>query len=85
MTDYRYSQLRPLSHNVTSKPKEIAQDKTVHLKTGGTGGTGGTFSMNQGEDLISINPIEITNHCSRQAGCAPVTGTANSPALYSVV
>jgi len=45
MTGCQYSQLRPLSHNVTSKPKEIAQDKAVLLKTGGTGGT---FSMNQG-------------------------------------
>jgi hypothetical protein len=50
MTDYRYSQLRPLSHNVTSKPKEIAQDKTVHLKTGGNRGNlhyepGGGFNL----------------------------------------
>ena len=54
MTGCQYSQLRPLSHNVTSKPKEMAQDKTVHLKTGGTGGT---FSMKPGGGLISSNSI----------------------------
>jgi hypothetical protein len=83
MTDYRYSQLRPLSHNVTSKPKEIAQDKDGASQNWGNRGN---LLYEPGGGLISSNSIYIiTNYSSRQAGKHTGCRNCKFPALYSVV